>query len=102
MAARKKATPISSVPAEAEQITAVEEQVVPVEETPVVAEEPKVEQYTLTRKMNVRKKPSLSAPILKVLDKEATVEATEVKNDWLCLADGGFILYEGGKNAKKN
>ena len=71
-----------------------------VEET-AVAEEQKPETYTLLRKMNVRKAPSLSAAKLKVLDAEAVVEVRAIKNDWLCLTDGTFILYENGKNARK-
>lgn len=71
-----------------------------VEET-AVAEEKKPEAYTLTRKMNVRKEPSLSAAKLKVLDAGAVVEVRAIKNDWLCLTDGTFILYENGKNARK-
>jgi hypothetical protein len=60
------------------------------------------EKYVLTRKMNVRKAPSLTADKLGVLDNGAVVEVTEIKDDWLCLTDGSFILYENGKNAKKN
>lgn len=71
-----------------------------VEET-AVAEEQKPEVYTLLRKMNVRKEPSLNAAKLKVLDTGATVEVRAIKNDWLCLTDGSFILYENGKNARK-
>ena len=65
------------------------------------AEEKKAEAYTLTRKMNVRKEPSLSAAKLKVLDAGAVVEVKAIQNDWLCLADGIFILYENGKNARE-
>ena len=74
-----------------------------VEETVVetVAEEQKPETYTLLRKMNVRKEPSLTAAKVKVLNAGATVEVTAVVDDWLHLADGTFILYEGGKNARK-
>ena len=71
-----------------------------VEET-AVAEEQKPETYTLLRKMNVRKEPSLNAAKLKVLDVGAVVEVRAVQNDWLCLTDGSFILYENGKNARK-
>jgi len=70
-------------------------------EESVVAEEQKPEIYTLTRKMNVRKEPSLSAAKLKVLDAGAVVEVRDIQNDWLCLTDGSFILYENGKNARK-
>ena len=65
-----------------------------VEET-AVAEEQKPEVYTLTRKMNVRKAPSMNA------DNGTAVEVQTVQNDWLCLTDGSFILYENGKNARK-
>ena len=71
-----------------------------VEET-AVAEEQKPEVYTITRKMNVRKAPSLNADKLKVLDAGAVVEVRAIQNDWLCLTDGTFILYENGKNARK-
>ena len=70
-------------------------------EAAVVAEEQKPEAYTLTRKMNVRKEPSLSSAKLKVLDAGTAVEVQTVQNDWLCLTDGSFILYENGKNARK-
>lgn len=59
-------------------------------------------QYTLTRLMNVRKEPSLSAAKLKVLEAGAVVEVAEIKDDWLCLTDGSFILYEDGRNATRN
>lgn len=103
MAARKKTTTapetIADVKVEEQATTSVVEETT----TPAVEEQaaPVAEQYTLLRKMNVRKKASLSAPVLKVLDKGTTVVVAEVKNDWLCLADGGFILYQGGKNARK-
>lgn len=77
-------------------VPAVEESVV---ETVEEAVKPVV--YTLLRKMNVRKEPSLTAAKVKVLDAGATVEVTAVVDDWLHLADGTFILYEGGKNARK-
>lgn len=76
-----------------------------VEETVEEAVEETVEQkltpYTLLRKMNVRKEPSLTADKVKVLNAGATVEVTAVVDDWLHLVDGTCILYEGGKNARK-
>ena len=63
---------------------------------------PEPAKYTLLRKMNVRKTPSLKADRLKVLNAGAVVEVEEIKDDWLYLTDGSFILYEDGKNAKKN
>ena len=66
-------------------------------------EEPKaLDTYTLLRKMNVRRTPSVKAERVNVLNAGAVVEVTEVTNDWLHLTDGTFILYESGKNARKN
>ncbi len=55
--------------------------------------------FTLRRKMNVRKEPSLSAEKLKVLNTGADVEVKAIANDWLCLVDGSYILLESGRNA---
>lgn len=66
-----------------------------------VAEEKTPETYTLLRKMNVRKAPSLTADKVKVLNAGAEVFVTEITDDWLHLTDGTFILFEGGKNARK-
>ena len=59
------------------------------------------ETYTLLRKMNVRKAPTLNADKVKVLGTGTEVEVAEVADDWLHLTDGTFILFEGGKNARK-
>ena len=71
---------------------------------PTAADEKTVEaqpvSYTLTRKMNVRKEPSLTAEKLKVLDGGTVVDVADLKDDWLYLTDGTFIYYEGGRNAK--
>ncbi len=67
-----------------------------------VEETPTPDHYTLTTRMNVRKEPSTSAPKLKILEKGTTVEVVSIQNDWLCLTDGSFILYGGGKYAVKN
>ena len=56
-------------------------------------------QFVLLRKMNVRKEPSLSAEILRVLRHGTDIMIKDIQNDWLCLANGGFILFENGKNA---
>ncbi len=75
--------------------TTVEDEVEkPVEETPTL--------YALTTRMNVRKDPSTSATKLRVAEKGAVVEVASIQNDWLCLTDGSFILYGGGKYAVKN
>ena len=66
------------------------------------AEQDAAEEYTLLRKMNVRKAPNLKADKVKVLDTGTEVLVSEITNDWLHLADNTFILYEGGKNARKD
>ena len=75
--------------------------VTPTEEMTVAEEAAKPTTYMLLRKMNVRKAPSLKADKAAVLNAGAEVLVTEITNDWLHLADGTFILYEGGKNARK-
>lgn len=58
------------------------------------------EKYILLQKMNVRKAPSLKAEKLGTKAKDTVVEAI-LKDDWLHLTDGTFILYDGGKFAKR-
>ena len=77
----------------ADPVTPAEEMTVPEEQKPTT--------YPLLRKMNVREAPSLKADKAAVLNAGAEVLVTEITNDWLHLADGTFILYEGGKNARK-
>lgn len=55
--------------------------------------------FCLLRKMNVRKEPSLSAEVLSVLKRGMDISVKDIQNDWLCLTNGGFILFENGKNA---
>ena len=55
--------------------------------------------FCLLRKMNVRKEPSLSAEVIKVLKRGTDITVKDIQNDWLCLTDGSFILFENGKNA---
>ena len=74
----------------------------PVVEESVEKAETKPATYTLLRKMNVRKAPNLKADKVKVLDTGTEVLVSEITNDWLHLADNTFILYEGGKNARKD
>ena len=71
------------------------------EETEKQADQKPSEKYMLLRRMNVRKAPSLNAEKLKILDTGAVVEVSQIKDDWLCLTDGSFILFEDGKNAKR-
>lgn len=62
---------------------------------------PQPEKYILTAKMNIRKSPGRDADKLGIAQKGAVVEVAAVENDWLCLTDGTFILYEDGKWAVK-
>ncbi len=84
----------------AEEDTTVEEVKADTEEISTVEET--LDHYTLTTRMNVRKEPSTSATKLRIAEKGATVEVASIQNDWLCLTDGSFILYGGGKYAVKN
>ena len=84
-------TPVSPVEEDAKEL---------VPET-VVEDKPLAEKYSLLRKMNVRKSPSLTAEKVAVLDGGTVVEVGKKVDDWLHLTDGTFIYYEGGKNARK-
>lgn len=71
------------------------------DDAPVV-ETVMADKYTLTAKMNIRKAPSLNAEKLGIADKGTVVEVATIENDWMCLLDGTFILYEGGRFATKS
>lgn len=58
--------------------------------------------YTLTAKMNIRKAPSIDAEKAGIAQKGTVVEVAAIEDDWLCLTDGTFILFGGGKYAVKN
>ena len=60
-----------------------------------------VAKYRLKAYMNVREKPSLSAAILGTKSAGETVDVASLENDWLCLTDGSYILYSGGRFAEK-
>ena len=70
-----------------------------VEETAAVV--PKPERYTLTAKMNIRKAPGMDAQKLGIAQPGTEVDVAAIENDWLHLTDGTFILYEGGRFARK-
>ena len=57
--------------------------------------------YRLTHLMNVRSAPSMEAQKVGVLPAGTVVQVKAVENDWLCLCDGTFILYQGGTFAEK-
>ena len=67
-----------------------------------VTEAAKPERYILTAKMNIRRAPSLEAQKLGIAQPGTVVEVAAIENDWLRLTDGTFILYEGGRFARKN
>ena len=66
-----------------------------------VEDKPQADNYTLLHRMNVRKKPALTAEKVGVLDKGTVVEVEKKVDDWLHLTDGTFILYGDGKFAEK-
>ncbi len=75
------------------------------ESVPVDMKEPEPEKYTLTAKMNIRTAPSLNADKVGVAEAGTVVEALGIENDWLRVKNGAgevFILYGGGKYARKN
>ena len=64
-------------------------------------EEPKTEQYRLKTLMNVRKKPSMDADIVTTKPAGTLVRVLKVKDGWLYLIDGNYILFEEGRYAEK-
>ena len=71
----------------------------------VKASEKETEKYTLLSKMNIRTAPSLDADKVGIAEAGTVVEVLAVENDWLRVRNGAgvvFILYGGGKYARKN
>ena len=83
----------------------VEETVAPTEaetaEVPVEPKKPDVEKYRIKALMNIRKEPNLNSEKVGIAKQGAIVTVEEVKDDWLCLTDGTFILCGGGEFAEK-
>ena len=71
-----------------------------VPEKPILPDEGETK-YRLTALMNVRKKPSMDAPILYTIAAGTEVRVLGIVNDWLHLTNDTYILYEGGKWAVK-
>ena len=69
---------------------------------PVSGDAPAPQKYILTAKMNIRKGPGKDTEKIGVAQKGTVVEVAMITNDWLRLTDGTFILYEGGRFARKN
>ena len=55
--------------------------------------------YRLKSLMNIRSKPSTDAPMLGTLESGTVVDVKAVKDDWLCLTDGTYVLYGKGEFA---
>ena len=99
----------------AEQPVAEENTVEPAEENavqPTAEERPTMGHHTVDRPvqpqmyrlkslMNVRKKPSMTAPILGTKPVGSVVSVLGIENDWMHLRDGSFILYGNGEFAEK-
>jgi len=64
-------------------------------------EVPAPQKYRLNALMNVRKEPSVKAEKLRTLPAGAVVEVISIKEDWMALTDGSFVLYSGGKFAAR-
>ena len=63
--------------------------------------EPATEKYRLKSLMNIRKKPSLDSTIIGTRPEGTVVRVLSIENDWLHLANEGYILYGNGKWAEK-
>ena len=64
-----------------------------------------MEKNTLLSKMNIRTAPSLEADKVGIAEAETVVEVLAIEDDWLRVRNGAgvvFILYGGGKYARKN
>ena len=60
------------------------------------------EKYTLTARMNIRKSPSLDADKLGIANPGTVVDVIAIEDGWMHLQNDTFILFEGGRFAKKN
>lgn len=63
--------------------------------------EPATEKYRLKSLMNIRKRPSLDSTIIGTRPEGTVVRVLSIENDWLHLANDGYILYGGGTWAEK-
>lgn len=61
----------------------------------------KAGRYELTYLMNVRKRPALQAEPVGTLRPGTVVTVTGIREDWMCLENGTFVFYGGGKYAKR-
>ena len=61
---------------------------------------PAVEKYRIKALMNIRKEPNLSGEKVGIAKQGLIVTVEEVKDDWLHLTDGTYILCGGGEFAE--
>ena len=97
------ATEQESVTTEVEE-TVTEKETEPAKQEAASTKEPKtttVQRFRLKTLMNIRKGPTTSSAKLGTAPALTIVEVLEVKNDWLHLKDGTFILYGAGRFAEK-
>ena len=66
-----------------------------------LADDDRAVKYRLKALMNVRTSPSLSSRKIATLLPGTIVTVANIKNDWLYLTNGSFILYGNGKYAEK-
>ena len=59
------------------------------------------EKYRIKTLMNIRREPGLTGEKLGIAKQGAVVSVKRVKDDWLHLTDGTFILFGGGEFAEK-
>ena len=65
------------------------------------ADDDRAVKYRLKALMNVRTSPSLSSRKIATLLPGTIVTVANIKNGWLYLTNGSFILYGNGKYAEK-
>lgn len=68
--------------------------------TEAVQQAPEYKCYRLLHLMNVRKAPSLEAPVSKTMSLGTRVTA-QLINGWLALKSGGYILFDNGQYAQE-
>ncbi|MBQ1493070.1 MAG: hypothetical protein IIZ39_14015 [Blautia sp.] len=71
------------------------------EKTEKEGAEEKPEKYRIKTLMNIRREPGLTGEKLGIAKQGAIVSVKRVKDDWLHLTDGTFILFGGGEFAEK-
>ena len=63
--------------------------------------EEKPEKYRIKTLMNIRREPGLTGEKVGIAKQGSIVSVKRVKDDWLHLTDGTFILFGGGEFAEK-